>query len=497
MNAMSPDKIVWHDLRRYVSPLVPDRFGFMTPEENARVERIRQNRLLFRGRHREYFVGESRTQFPVATLMVDGKERGVYVPYNLLGLITRKGADLLFGEHPSITSEDPAVAAAAEAVDRRSNLRRVLFDAAVTCAWAAEAYLEVITGNDRGAYVTTPAVDEIFPVGDIGPDGQHAEYRRYATTNVGTAESPIVLLLTTTYRAGEIARELWQLDRAGKRSLPLDLKSWPKFADVTPLPVEKTNLPHNTIVWVPNELVEGEAVGEYELSAIELQDLVNAKQSQLARVLAIHANPRMFFPTGSVDGDGNVRASAEAFFGDTKDAKPEYIEMAGNPQAAMTDRDFAVASLCVSCEWTPELLGIKNDATAESGRKMRLSASSPLAKIERRTAYWQPALQRVMALAACCELGRPIADDAVGVEIRDGLPEDEHDTAEIIATLRSAGAVSLRRALRMLGLDDAAIEDELDELKTETAAATPDVLLGEPAALPPEGDNPAPEADAA
>ena len=481
INAMAPENIVWSNVQRYVTPLMPGRFAYMSDADNARVEAIRQRRQLFRGLHREYFLGENRTQFPVLTLKVNGIERGIYVPYNLLGLSSLKFADLLFGEPPAIKSEDEAVQAAIESIVRRSHLSRTFFQAAVTCSWAGDTYLEIVA-RQEGAYVSAVNADEVFPRGLLGPSGQYAEYVRYATTKVGAGDNVLMLLLITTYRVGTITREVYQLDDSGTmRPGKVALNAWP-FAGPVPQEVEATGLDACSLIWVPNQIVEGEAVSDYEPDVIELQDLLNAKHSQLARCLSIHANPRMFFPTGSADNDGNVRASDEAFFGDTKDAKPEYVQQAGEPTAAMADRDFAVASLCVRLETTPEMLGIKNNAAADSARKMRLAASSPLAKTERRTAYWLPAIQQVMALAVRVELGRYIDPNLIGVELREGLPEDEFDTAEIISALRAADVLSDERALAMLGLDAGAIDEELKRLKAKRDAATPSVLLGEPSA---------------
>src|SRR5688572_33039922 len=80
--------------------------GFLTDAQQARLERIRQARLLFDGRHREYFLDEGRTQFDFPRARAGGRVIQMYLAYNVLGLISLKGADLLFGQEPMLRADD-------------------------------------------------------------------------------------------------------------------------------------------------------------------------------------------------------------------------------------------------------------------------------------------------------------------------------------------------------------------------------------------------------
>jgi hypothetical protein len=63
----------------------------------------------------------------------------------------------------------------------------------------------------------------------------------------------------------------------------------------------------------PNELVRGRPVSDYD-GAIDLQDALNAKQTQIGRVLAKHADPKLAFP--GVDGrrDRATCRATEVYF---------------------------------------------------------------------------------------------------------------------------------------------------------------------------------------
>src|SRR5688572_33180173 len=86
----------------------PGGYGaFLTEAQRARLERVRQARMLFDGRHREYYLDEGRTQFDFPLVRAAGGQvRPLYLTCNVLGLISLKGADLLFGQEPLLRAED-------------------------------------------------------------------------------------------------------------------------------------------------------------------------------------------------------------------------------------------------------------------------------------------------------------------------------------------------------------------------------------------------------
>ena len=104
---------------------------------------------------------------------------------------------------------------------------------------------------------------------------------------------------------------------------------------------------------------------------------------------------------------------------------------------------------------------------------------------QRKAAVWRPKLRELLALAQDLENtlpGERYDRGAVAVEMRDGIPEDDLDVANYIATLRGAQAMSDERAVALQIPDTAGQQRELAALGEQRAAATPSVLLGEPAA---------------
>src|SRR4051812_1778208 len=193
----------------------PDGYGaFLSDRQQARLERIRQSRLLFDGRHREYFLDEQRTQFDFPRVRAGERTVQMYLTCNVLGLISLKGADLLFGQEPVLTADNPAQQEAVSRLIERSGFHALLYAAAVDASYDAECFIESIV-QDGEVYLRQAPADEMFPLGEVGPDGQHAGYARYRVANTGTEESPIHLLLEVLYLPGRIERRCYQLDDEG------------------------------------------------------------------------------------------------------------------------------------------------------------------------------------------------------------------------------------------------------------------------------------------
>jgi hypothetical protein len=152
--------------------------AFLTPVQQARLERIRQARLLFDGRHREYFLDEARTQFDFPRVRAGGRIVQMYLSYNVLGLISLKSADLLFGQEPMLRSDNPIQQEALSRLVERSALHSLFYGCAVDASYEAECFLEACVHGGE-AYLQQVPADEIFPDGPILPNGQFERYLRY------------------------------------------------------------------------------------------------------------------------------------------------------------------------------------------------------------------------------------------------------------------------------------------------------------------------------
>jgi hypothetical protein len=492
---------------------MPGAPAFLTPDERDRLDRIRQVRMLLDGRHREYFLDEGRTQFDFPRVRAGGRLVPLYLTYNVLGLISLKGTDLLFGDAPLLRATSAAQQAALDALAERCALHRLLYACALDASAEGECFLEACAHRGE-VYLRQVPADEVFPVGSVQPDGQYAAYVRRRVRNVGTDEAPVILLLEVTYLPGRIERRCFALDPDRRGRTEVSLESWSAtapqnpvadavtpepgghvgrgadgryaplpsaplapLAPVTPVtPVTHTWIGRNTITWIPNQLVRGAAVSDYD-GAVELQDALNAKNSQVGRVLLKHSDPRMAMPEEMFDEQGNVRTDQDVFAFTDPHRLPRYVTWDAELQHAMADRAFVLNQLLVRTETSPALLGLKEGAAPEAYKKVRLESFNSLAKAGRKAAFWKSGLSRALAVAQDLENALPngprYVRGPIAIELRDGIPMDELERAQRLAVLRGAGLISLERALEEQLQDPSAVEKELARIRAEHPDDTP------------------------
>lgn len=474
--------------------------AYLSIVQQARLERLRQARLLHDGRHWRLFLFEGRTQFDFPEARVNGKIRRPYVPYNLCKLIAQKSSDLLFGEEPSIRVDEPLQQKSLADLVKRTHLHDLLYGTSKECAGDGECFIETVvqaTSDEPSGAVYLQRVDaaDIFPEGSLQPNGQYKSYVRYNARNAGTEQRPDWKLLVTRYIPGAITRELRQLDQRGFiQPRVLTLNEWPQ-EDPAEDPIQgetKTGLDRPSIVWVPNLLVRGFPVSDFD-GLVELQDSLNAKMTQVSRILSQYSDPNIAMPVQSAAPDGNARSDHKVFFFRTKDEIPTYITWTPELAAAMKDREETRDALLIEAEMSPILLGIKTGATSKANafKSIRLEAINSLTKAQRKAVIWRAALDRILSLAQDLEQRIPgsaqYARKDPSVEMRDGMPIDTDSMSQEISTYRAAGVMSRDRAVELQISDPALREQELERLEEETAAATPSIFMGRP--TPPATDN--------
>lgn len=457
--------------------------AYLPAEQQHAWHRLRMARMLFEGKHREYFLDEGRTQFDYPTMRVGESYRRLYLKMNLCKLVALKTADLLFGSKVKLDAPTPAQTDSLDLLARRSKIHSRFHTAAVQASWAGGAYLTATVHRAEGC-LDNVEPDEIYPIGERGPDDQYERYVRFATANIGTERIPVHVLLETSYEPGRIVRRVWQL-QGGRKTHELQLASWP-FAGPEWVPELRTGIADNVITYIPNECGGRLGLSDFD-GLIEFQDTVNAKFAQVARVLAKHADPKLGVPESAADEKGNIRSDHDVFFFRTKEEIPTYITYSAELAAAIQDREAAIDAFCVAAEMSQILLGIKKGATPDAARKLRLEATNSLAKVGRKSINIEPAIARAIEVAQRLDqttaFRRSYPVDPVGVEMRDGLPIDEVDESTIISNLRAAGVMSLEDAVERRKEDPDAAFTEIERLKAEKATQTPSVLLEpEPAA---------------
>lgn len=473
---------IWPDESNAFNSISASLPAYLSPAERVRLEKIRQARKLFDGAHREFFLDGGRTQFFYRR--VKGNNNAIaplYITLNLLRLISMKSSDLLFGETPLINSDNEEQQIELDAIAERSGLHQVCYQAALDASSETDAYLEA-TVYDGETYIQQIPGDEIWPVGPLMPDGQYREYVRRAVDTVSIAGREAQILLETRYRAGQIERHLYEVNADGNKGRELDLTLWP--ANGSYEPTTNTGIAWNTVIWIPNLLVRRKAVCDYDGGLLGLQDVVNAKNSQLAYVILRHTQPKLIVDEQLMDDDGKL-PDVEVYTkreGQSASDTAGYLTWDAQLDAAQKDRAFAVNQLLVQAECSPVLLGMKEGSAPDAYRKVRLEAFNSITKAARKAVYWTEGIRTAAITALMLNgtlPGKRYEESQISVQLRDGIPADETDEATRLATLKTADIVDDQYCLEQLLDDPTEVEAVMARKAAKAAAMTPTVLLGE------------------
>ncbi len=471
---------IWHlsddDRFNKIGRAAPD---YLTPEQRCRYERIRQCRMLYGGKHQEYFLGERRSKFNFNEVRAEVGIGKMYIKYNLLRRVTHTSADLLFGDDPIIRVEDAIQSDKLKAFADRTDLDALFIELEIECSSVAECVLEACIMDGESYLVLIPA-EEIHPLGRMRPDRQYSAYVRYAEQNVGTRENPITLILATTYLEGSIERRVYR--GSVKDENRVALESWPEFKINTPPEKEITGIPYNTIIWFPNMIITNQVVSDYD-GSVDLQDALNANHTQVKLVIQKHASPKLRAPRSAADKNGNVQAGREVVYSDNPDDWG-YLTWDAQLSAAFKDREDTEHAICISTETSPALLGLDRTGTPDSARALKLKCTASIAKAKRKSKHRKSCIRWALHIVQLLDQtipGNRYDMGPVTFEPRDGMPVDEDQLIQGIVSAKAAKVMSTKRAVDLQISDPKQAQVELHEINRETAeerqANTPPILF--------------------
>ncbi len=362
-----------------------------------------------------------------------------------------------------------------------------MYHTALEASADGEAFLESCIENGQ-VYLKRVDGADIFPEGKIQPDGQYKSYIKYNARNVGDEVKPDWRLLVTRYLPGLITRQVLQLNEKGF-VLPkvLTLNEWPQEdPEDGPLdPETRTGIDRNTITYIPNLLVRDFPVSDYD-GLVELQDTLNAKETQIARVLAKHSDPKLAAPQSSVNAaTGTLPANHDVYFFRDKSEIPQYLTWNAELASAIGERDQCRSAMLLLSQTSPLLLGLREGASSSHNayKSVRIETTASISKAQAKALIWKPAIRRM--LSVCQDLEQTLPGERydrreLAIEMQDGLPIDTDAMATEIKTYRGCGAMSVKRAVELQISDPVARAAELAALAEEKAAA-PSALMAPPA----------------
>lgn len=478
------------------------------PHHAPRIQRYRENRKLFEGRHYDVFERQhnrmSKTQRDI-----------VYTAVNLPGLVCKKSADFLFGESAQYSSGGAAATPEQRALERLAadnSLGTTNYELALGAACRGDSFYKVRWGQEFWG-VLPPRIDPfrvfieaqnaeyVFP--ETSPaDANHiiAFHIAYPVVVANTADQDWVLFVESHY-PGKIVHHQHRMHPI--TSAPDgQIINWRIYAEIEGSRAETTTgIPFLLVVHVPNYSLDDGWHGIDDLSELKpLLDELNNRLSLISVILDKHSDPAMAIPSGlmdsDVDGKPIFHVGRDKIFEimGKDEIIPQYITWDGQLQAAFTEIDKLIDLILTIAEIPSVALGKDNSGTSgASGLSIKWRMNSLLSKVNRKRGYFDRALKQALLLAQMLEHKMGGKQDykitRPNIVFQDGLPDDEMENAQIMS-IRTGGAATISQHTAIMRLDNLTAEQAKKESKQiKSEADTVDASIFNKPVPPKEPDS--------
>lgn len=456
--------------------------------DGRRREQIHLGRRLFEGKWRELLLDlDKLAQHKYREVRNHARTvKALLVKVNVIRLAAITHADILLNEPPSVTipEENEAQALRWEQIADHCLFEQVVYETALTCNIESEAWVG-IARQDGHTCLTLLDGMECCPIGLMGHDGQPTIVdRRWIIKRKDASGREECYLRVERHSApggvGRIENFAYAVQSASAYDIPekaksIDLKSI--LGDAAPEPVAFTGVDRPLIFRFANRTLRREPCPDLTKDDIDLVDQLAATTSQIARIAAKHADPKMRVPTGLKDDKGCIDVEdLEAFEDDEGHAG--YIDWNSKMADVLSLLTNVINWLLMVLEISPSLVGIKAGAAPESYQKLFLEATNTMKRANRIKSSWRPLWERVLTTllrfdAAGDAVGYPV--EPVSVVLRPGLPRTQGDIIDEYGRMRSFDLIDEVTALEEIhGVEKA--EGIYGRLVQQRKARTADLI---------------------
>lgn len=452
---------------------VGDYFPKSEEDEN-RIKKYKENKLLFEGSHDEVFKNiQSKLETPDEVAMT-------YLVANYCGLISKLSADMLFGENPviRIADNDPADDRLQELINKNKLLTN-FYESGLGNSYRGDSCMRVRFGKktkysteseiliehqNPQYYFVEQALDNIRQI-----DRQIIGWEFYVEEEIGFKQKYLKMEI---HEPGKIYNYLYKM--SGNR-VTAELDIGEMFEDLQE--EEDLLVDDFVIVHIPNWRTDDRLWGYSDyLDIRSLQDEANNRISQISRVLDKHADPKMRGPAEAMDDNNNVDVTGGKYFPyRVGEPIPEYLTWEAKLDASFKEIDLMLKMMFLVSETSPEAFGLSESGVQESGRALKYRLMRLLSKIKRKERYYDEGIKHLLYIAQLMDVayidGSNYEPERPGIEWRDGLPDDEVEKADITDKLNRARAISMEEKIRYNhpDWDDDKIQKEITRLEGELA----------------------------
>ena len=418
-----------------------------------------------------------------------GEIKALMVKVNAFRLAAITHADILFNTTPviAINQDYELQRDRWELVADNCLIESTLHSLSLTCNVETEAWLEIVMENGKVGLCVADGL-EVFPIGKIGMDDQPQIIdKRWIIQKKNSQGNTDNYLRVARHSApngiGKIENYIFKVQSAYSYDIPntepLDLQTVMGEWGDAPLPVMQTGVDRPLLFRFANRTLRGEPQPDISKNDIDLIDQMAATASQLARIMAKHADPKTRVPPGVVNEKTGVidYTNLDAVVDPNKEY--EYITFDGKLPDMLSVLTNFINWLLMILEISPALIGIKSGAAPESYQKLFLESTNTMKRAQRVATTWRPLLER--AITTACKYDAQNATltgylvDPVSIKLKPGLPRTDGEIHNELADMHDRGQMSQQTMLEQIYGPEQA-ETELERIQAERSQSVADLM---------------------
>lgn len=446
--------------------------AFPPASERKRLERYRNNRLLFEGEHALVY----REAFRRIERVIGNFEEVISygVIFNYQKLMSLKTADFVCASPPRITVADDAKQKLIDKILQETDFYRKLYCSVLDISRYGDSVFQVSKGKDSKPELTVISPKYWFPVVD-GDNIRKFAYHVFAWRYIINADRKQYGLAVQIHKPDEPGVcECHRYELRGQKGSFSVGKELTRKKEIS-LETEMNVCP---VFVVSNVPTSDNPFGQDDYDSVDsiISELC-VRVSQIEKVLDKFSNPTMAGSANLLERD-EITGEYHFRYGNfvplvDGDAPPEMIVWNADMEANFKMIELLINQLYALSEMGSAAFGDLSHSAGNvtSGSALRRLMISPLAKARRIAMHYEKPIREMLSLCAAVD-GVTIEPQEITVQWNDGLPADPMEEANIL-NLRTGGKATLSRytALRRFdGMSDSDADEELAAIEQEDAS---------------------------
>ena len=417
-----------------------------------------------------------------------GTSRDTYVAQPVPFALSQASSNLLFSETPTIKAGNEEDQARLDQIIKVNKLYSQCRAAAITSSSEGGVYLKLSIDPSTSRGKRAPLLQFISEL-KVAPTFKAQELVS-ASVISSWEENRTVYRLLEEHEPGIIYYKLFRGTRTDLGT-EIPLTSQEATADIDP--ETETGIDELLITYIPNALTLNSPFGRSDYAnGIDTLFYQFNDATSIAHRATQSGVPLTFMPRELLDENQNlnhektivaVNKLADTLGEGDIGKMIETVQHDAQQGKFMEYAKEVLDLLLIFSGISPQSMGRSVDGGASSGTALKLKMSASLATAASKAAYYEDGLGEMLRLAAILDTqtvgDKPGVqwtepDAEVSVKLSDGLPDDETEAAAIIQTLRNAGAMSLREAVRRANPEatEQQIEEEVAAIRADTQQDT-------------------------